>query len=147
MLMHRLNTDPFRTMELLFDSMLPQAAKRPQAGVRRTNFARKTGQVFIDEQPDSYVLRAELPGVLPEALELEVGEDWIELSIKREVAAPEGYQALRRERPNFQFNRRLTLAKRIDGDKVEATLRDGVLTVTMPKHASVQPRTVAIKAA
>ncbi len=141
MLMHRLNTDPFRTMELLFDAM------RPTAGARRTNFARKPGQVLVDEQPESYRLRAELPGITPEQLGLEVGDDWVELSVKREVAAPEGYQALRRERSNYQFNRRLTLPKRIDGTGVEAVLRDGILTVTLPKHASAQPRTVAIKAA
>jgi HSP20 family protein len=101
----------------------------------------------LEEGEQAFTLRAELPGLDPAKLELSVGDEWIELSAKRETKAPEGYTALRRERSNYEFERRINLPKRIDADKVEATLRDGVLTVTLPKHAAAQPRQISIKAA
>jgi HSP20 family protein len=141
MLIHRFNpSDHFRTMDMLLDAMRPSTT-------RRTNFVRKPARLQLEDKEGSFELRAELPGLKPEQLELSVGEDWIELAAKREVEAPEGYEAIRRERPNYGFERRVNLPKRIDGDKVEAKLRDGVLTVTLPKHASAQPRQIAIKAA
>ena len=141
MLIHRFKpTDHFRTMDMLFDAILPP-------GRRATHFHRKPARLSLDDGEQAFTLRAELPGLAPEQLELSVGDDWIELAAKREVAVPEGYTVLRRERSPYEFERRINLPKRIDGDKVEAVLRDGVLTVTMPKHASLQPRQIAIKAA
>jgi HSP20 family protein len=142
MLMHRFNpTDHFRTMDMLFDAIMPPA------GRRATHFARKPGKISLEDGEQAFTLRAELPGLDPERLELSVGEDWIELSAKREVNVPEGYEPLRRERGGYEFSRRITLPKRVDGDNVEAELRDGLLVVTLPKHASAQPRQITIKAA
>lgn len=141
MMIHRFNpTDHFRTMDMLFDAIMPNSA-------RTTHFTRKPARLHLDDSEDAFTLRAELPGLAPEALELSVGEDWIELASKREITVPEGYTALRRERGPYGFERRINLPKRIDGEKVEATLRDGILTVTLPKHASTQPRQIAIQAA
>ena len=142
MLMHRFNpTDHFRTMDMLFDAIMPPA------GRRATHFARKTGKISLEEAEQAFTLRAELPGLDASALERSVGEDWIELQAKREVKLPDGYEALRRERSSYEFSRRITLPKRIDGEHVEAKMVDGVLTVTLPKHANAQPRQIAIKAA
>jgi HSP20 family protein len=142
MLMHRFNpTDHFRTMDMLFDAIMPAA------GRRSTHFARKPGKLSLDESEQAFTLHAELPGLDPAALELSVGDDWIELTAKREVVVPEGYEPIRRERGNYEFSKRISLPKRVDGERVEAELRDGVLTVTLPKHASAQPRQVEIKAA
>ena len=141
MLIHRLNpSDHFRTMDMLFDAMMPPRR-------RSTHFVRKPARLTLSEAEDAYTLRAELPGLEPSALELSVGEDWLELKAKREAEVPEGYAALRRERGAYLLERRINLPKRVDGEAVEATLRDGVLTVTLPKHASVQPRQVQIAAA
>src|SRR5690606_20079925 len=138
MLMHRFNpTDHFRTMDMLFDAIMPPA------GRRATHFARKPGKISLEDGEQAFTLRAELPGLdpaalEPAALELSVGEDWIELTAKRTVEVPEGYEAIRRERGSFEFSRRITLPKRVDGDNVEAELVDGVLTVTLPKYATAQ---------
>lgn len=142
MLMHRFNpTDHFRTMDMLFDAIMPPA------GRRATHFARRTGKISLEEGEQAFKLSAELPGLEPAALDISVGEDWIELHAKREVEVPDGYEAIRRERTSYEFSRRITLPKRIDGEQVEAELIDGVLTVTLPKHANAQPRQIAIKAA
>ena len=141
MLIHRFNpTDHFRTMDMLFDAIMPP-------GRRPTHFGRKPARLSVEHNETEFVREAELPGLSPEQLELSVGADWIEISAKRELDVPEGYSPIRRERANYRFERRINLPARVDGDAVEATLRDGLLKVTLPKHASVQPRQVTIKAA
>ena len=141
MLIHRFNpTNHFRSMDMLFDAIMPP-------GPRATHFTRKPARLSLDDNEDAFTLRAELPGLAPEQLELSVGEDWIELAAKREAPIPEGYTALRRERGGYEFERRINLPKRIDGEKVEAILRDGVLSVTLPKQASAQPRQITVAAA
>jgi HSP20 family protein len=128
-------------MDMLFDAIMPPS------GRRATHFARKPGKLSLEDGEQAFTLRAELPGLDPQKLELSVGEDWIELSAKREVNTPAGYEPVRRERGSYEFSRRITLPKRVDGDNVEAELRDGLLIVTLPKHASAQPRQITIKAA
>lgn len=141
MLIHRFNpSDHFRTMDMLFDAVMP--ARRSS-----TNFVRKSARLSLSEAEDNFTLRAELPGLTPDQLELSVGEDWLELRAKREIELPEGYTALRRERGSYALERRVNLPRRVDGDEVEAKLSEGVLTVTLPKHASAQPRQIAIEAA
>ncbi|NVB37422.1 Hsp20/alpha crystallin family protein [Pseudenhygromyxa sp. WMMC2535] len=141
MLMHRFTpNDHLRTMDMLFDAMLP-------ARGRKTHFVRKPAKLTLEEREDAFELRAELPGISPEDLDVRVGEDWVELVAERQVEAPEGFQAIRRERAGYRIERRVALPKRIDGEAVAAKLQDGQLTIRLPKHASAAPRTIAIAAA
>ena len=141
MLIHRINpSDHFRTMDMLFDAMMPPRR-------RSTHFVRKPARLTLNEAEDSFTLRAELPGLKPEQLELSLGEDWLEIRAKREVEVPEGYAALRRERGAYALERRINLPKRVDADAVVAKLSQGSLSVTLPKRASAQPRQIAIQAA
>ncbi len=70
-----------------------------------------------------------------------------ELTIKGERAPDERQEASfhRRERGHGKFERVLTLPVDIDEGKVEARLRDGVLTVTLPKSEAVKPRKIKVK--
>ena len=63
---------------------------------------------------------------------------------RRTIEAPEKATWHRRERSHGQFSRTLTLRWEIDADKVEAKLRDGVLTVTLPKSESHKPKRVKV---
>jgi HSP20 family protein len=138
-MLHRIHpADPFRTMELFFDAMRAPELRRV---IRKPNHAQWR------EEDERFVLTAELPGVGPERLELAAGDDWIELRATRELTVPEGFELLRRERANYEFKRRFNLPKRIASERVEATLREGLLTITVPKHAAAGPRTIEIKAA
>lgn len=143
MLIQRINpTNHYRTMDMLFDAIMPPVKRRSTSP-----FAAKPGKLSVDDSEQAFTLRAELPGLDRAALELSVGEDWVEITAKREVAVPEGYEPIRRERTNYEFSRRINLPKRIDGERVEAELRNGLLRVTLPKHASTQARQIEIKAA
>ncbi len=135
MLMHF--NDPFRTMDMLFDAMRPAARSSRGAPNKQR----------VDDEERAFVLRADLPGGTSEQLEVKVGEDWVEIAARRKLATPEGYEARHREREGFAISRRVRLPKRIDPEGVEAKLVDGSLELTLPKHASAQPRRITIQAA
>jgi HSP20 family protein len=102
------------------------------------------GRHALFETPEYYVLNVDLPGVSPDALELEVHEETVTLAAKRETRVPEGYAVQRSERGGFAWKRSLTLPGRIDPDRVEARFDAGVLSVRIARAAEVQPRRIAI---
>lgn len=92
-------------------------------------------------------LRAEVPGLADKDLNITVEADSLTLRGERKPNVPEGYSVHRQERPAMAFARSFTLPVRIDPEKVAATLKDGVLEMTLPKVAEAQPRRIQVKAA
>lgn len=100
----------------------------------------------IWETDDALYAEAEVPGMKMEDLEvLVVGN---ELTIKGERKAPqqEGVTFHRQERGVGSFTRTIRLPVEIDADRVEATLENGVLTITLPKAEQCRPRKIEVKA-
>ncbi len=95
---------------------------------------------------DAIVIRADVPGLKPEDLEITLEGDTLSIrgEIKREEADDRKYVLL--ERPTGKFERTLTIGTPIDHDKVEANFKDGVLTLTLPKAEAVKPRQITVKA-
>jgi HSP20 family protein len=71
----------------------------------------------------------------------------VTLKGERKVDVPEGLSVHRRERHAVRFAKSFELPTRVDADKVTATLKHGVLTLTLPKVAEAQPRQINVKAA
>ena len=95
----------------------------------------------------SYV-RAELPGVKAEDLEITIQDNSLILRGERKIAAEEkqvNYQ--RRERESGFFRRVLALPSRVQPDKVEATCKDGILAIKLAKPEEVKPRKIKVKVA
>ena len=65
---------------------------------------------------------------------------------ERQDSAPEGYSVHRKERGAFRFTRSFALPAKVDVEKVQAVLKHGVLTVTLPKAKEAQPRQISVKA-
>lgn len=104
--------------------------------------------VNVFDAEDEVVVKAELPGVPPEKLELDVRDDTISIRGERPAADPhEGMAFHRRERARGQFRRVVRLPARLDGSEAKAEYRHGVLTVRVPKAKEVRPRRVPIQAA
>jgi HSP20 family protein len=91
------------------------------------------------------VLLAEVPGMTPENLQIQVQNDVLTLTGERRAQVPEGHTAHRRERPSLAFTRVFTLPTKIDADKINATIKDGILSLEMPKVPEAQPRQIAIR--
>jgi len=101
--------------------------------------------VSVYETDEQYLLRADLPGVDPKDLDLSVAENTVTLTGKRNDEQKD-VRYYRRERPVGSFTRTLTLAERIDANKVKADYKNGVLSVVVPKMESAKPKSIAIKA-
>lgn len=103
-------------------------------------------RVTLEDTGPALVLRAEVPGVTEKDLELSVEAGTVTIKGKRSENAPEGYSVHRRERAAFEFARSFSLPTKIDPDNVQATLKHGVLNVTLSKAKEVQPRQISVKA-
>jgi HSP20 family protein len=105
-----------------------------------------TPSVTFAETGEALTLRAELPGVSEKDVDISVTANVLTLKATRKVEGPEGYAAHRRERQSFSFTQSYELPTRIDPDKVQASLKQGVLTLTLPKAAEAQPKRVTVSA-
>jgi len=100
----------------------------------------------VTENKDTYYIRAELPGLKQEDLDIQATGKSISISGQKKIA-PEDDNAKyhRREREAGKFSRIIDVADNIDTEKVEARLADGILTITIPKAETVKPRQITIQ--
>lgn len=103
-------------------------------------------RVNVFDTGAALVVRAELPGVAEKDLGLTLNYDVLTLKGERKADAPEGYSVHRQERAPVRFSRSFTLPAKIDPEKTSATLKDGVLTITLPKLPEAQPRQISVAA-
>lgn len=100
----------------------------------------------LTEDTENYYLRAELPGMKGDDLNIQATENNISISGERKLPEEnENARFHRRERDFGRFSRAVTLPGKIDNDKISAKMTDGVLTVTIPKAESTKPRQIEIK--
>ena len=101
--------------------------------------------VDILESPDSYLIRAELPGMKNEDVNLTVQEGTLTLSGEREFDEPaSGVVCHRAERVAGKFSRSFYLPQTIKQDGISATFRDGILEVHVPKADEANSKQIAI---
>ncbi|WP_373500491.1 Hsp20/alpha crystallin family protein [Desulfococcus sp.] len=101
--------------------------------------------INVTEDADNYWIRAEIPGVKAEDLELTITGDHLSLSGERKIAEP-GASAKwhRREREAGKFSRMIKIPDRVDGEKIKAGMADGILSIALPKAASAKPRHIQV---
>ncbi len=130
-------------MERMFSNL---TAHPTVAGATRFVTGREFPAVNVWEDNDSVYAECELPAVRTEDLDISVMGD--ELTIKgRRSETPEPQATYhRRERAVGAFARTVRLPSEIASDRVEASLRDGVLLVTLPKAETAKPRKVQVRA-
>lgn len=97
------------------------------------------------EDKDNLYAECELPGVKMDDLDVTVVGNELTIKGERLPYALEGATFHRRERGAGSFSRLLRLPVRVEADKVSAQLKDGVLTVTLPKTREAKPRKIAVK--
>jgi HSP20 family protein len=104
-----------------------------------------TPAVDVEETDGAYVLEAELPGVHRKDVEIEIIGS--ELSISGEVKEKEPAGVVRRQaRRTGRFSYQITLPEAVNADEIDASLREGVLKVTVPKSERAQRRKIELKA-
>jgi len=104
--------------------------------------------VDINEYTNRFELYVDVPGVDPSSVELTLEDGVLTLSGERSAKGSangeDAPQYSRIERSQGQFYRRFVLPDTVDSEKVNATGKDGVLTVTIPKQAKAMPRRIQI---
>jgi len=96
------------------------------------------------EHGDNFEIRAEVPGLEKDDLNVKIQGNYLEISGERGSDAPEGYKTHKTERGIGSFSRSFTLPADIDSTKVDATLKNGVLYLTLPKHEAAKPKKISI---
>jgi HSP20 family molecular chaperone IbpA len=102
--------------------------------------------VDVFEDASGITLLADLPGVRKEQLELKVEGDALLIEGAVRPLAPEGLEAVYAEVRVPRYRRSFTLSRELDTTRIEANLKDGVLTLRIPKQAHAQPRRITVSA-
>jgi HSP20 family protein len=103
-----------------------------------------TPPVDVYQDKDQFTVVAELPGLKKEEIEISLNGDTLTISGERKPQEKEGGPGFRRERFFGKFQRSLTLPSLIDGEKVKATYKDGVLEVVLPKAEEAKPKQIEV---
>jgi HSP20 family protein len=133
-----MRTDPFREFDRLAQQMT--GAVSPGTWSRPSPMpmdAYRSG--------DDYVIVFDLPGVSPDAIDLDVERNVLTVKAERRPAAlDEGVEMQVAERPLGVFSRQLFLGDTLDADRISASYENGVLTLRIPVAAQAKPRKIAI---
>jgi HSP20 family protein len=130
--------DPFEILDSVFDGDYFPA------------FAARSPAVNVYEKEGQYVIEAELPGVSEKDLKLELKNGLLTLSTEKKEEKGDKDKAgkwIHRERRESYFSRSFELPDNADGDKIDATFKDGLLTVRLPQKAETSPKLVPVKVA
>jgi|HubBroStandDraft_2_1064218.scaffolds.fasta_scaffold58205_3 HSP20 family protein len=116
-------------------------------GASRT--ARGSGawpRVNVHDTGTTLVLEADVPGMSQKDLRISINDSTLTVEGERKSDAPEGYSVHRQERGALRFSRSFTLPVKTDSERCEATVKDGVLVVKLPKAKEAQPRQIEVRA-
>lgn len=129
--------DPFRefaALEKVMDSLL----RRPYT---RSAYP----PIELIEKDNNVVVSAQIPGLEKDAIELTVLGDTLTIAGEKKLPTEENVRYIRHERPHGKFHRQIDLPCTIEQDKISATYKDGILTITLPKAEEVKPRQIAVE--
>jgi HSP20 family protein len=139
-----------RRMDRLFEEYEP-ARQREAVRANLTDEAERlwargrSPRLSLADAGPSLLVKAEVPGLTEKDIQISIHQDVLTMSGERKQDAPEGYYVHRQERAPLKFARSFTLPCKVDSEKTTATLKDGVLTLTLHKAPEAQPRQIAVK--
>ena len=123
-------------------------AEGPAQAVEPTRTARVyTPEVDIVETADSIVLTADMPGVDEKSVEVTMENDVLRVEGHATADVPQGFRLAAAEYGVGDYRREFTVSSEIDRDKIRASVRNGVLRLTLPKAEPARKRKIAIEAA
>ena len=127
--------DPFRDLDRLAASFFDT-----RRGPRRM-------PMDLYRDGDHYVLTADLPGIDPGSVDIDVDGQLLTIRAERTLTAGDGVKWITREREAASFLRQLNLGQGIDTDRISASYDNGVLSVTIPVSEKAKPRKIEVASA
>lgn len=135
--------DPFESMRQLLSWDPFQEMTRRFRGESMSSFI---PAFDVKEEKDAFLFKADLPGIQEKDLDINITGNRLTVSGKREEeSTEESANWYCSERSYGSFTRTFTLPDSVDSDKVQAEMRDGVLTLRVPKSPEAQPKRIAVK--
>ncbi len=125
-----------------------QVAERPSGAVQREARAQELAlrpPTDIFEDAEGITLRLDMPGASRERLALEVNRNQLDVQADVQIEMPQGMEALYADVRATHYQRSFGLSSELDADRIEATLKDGVLTLRIPKRAELRPRKIEVR--
>jgi HSP20 family protein len=107
-------------------------------------FSGWTPALDLYQNNDNVVAVVEIPGMRKEDIEISLHDGMLTISGERTSESPNGENAERSERFSGKFRRSITLPTRVDAGKVNASYKDGILTVTLPKAEEAKPKQIKV---
>ena len=128
-----LRFDPFRDVDRLMDQVTAAAARAP-----------RSFPMDAFRRGDNFVIQLDLPGLDPNAIDLDIDRNALTIRAERQPTAQEGDEILVLERPNGTFTRQLLIGDTLDKERLEASYDHGVLTITIPVAERAKPRRIEV---
>lgn len=129
-----MNFDPFRELDRMASALL-QTSQGP-----------RVMPMDLYRDGDHYVLSADLPGIDPGSVDIDVDGQLLTIRAERTLRGREGVKWLARERQSGSFLRQLSLGQGVDTENIAATYENGVLSVTIPVSERAKPRKIEVSA-
>lgn len=112
----------------------------------------REGPIFVPasdiiEKGDMVIMLLDIPGADPASLDVTLDKRTLTISAKVTSPAPEGYAPVHIEFQDGTYERRFMFSDQMDGEHIDATLKDGVLRLAVPKAADTAAKKIAVNAA
>jgi HSP20 family molecular chaperone IbpA len=121
--------------------------KSTQTQQSREDTATLRPPVNVFEDAEGITIEADMPGVSKDRLQLQVDRDSLLIEGDIQLTMPEGMEALYADVRATRYSRSFALSSELDTEKIDASLKDGVLRLRIPKRAEVRPRKIDVRVA
>lgn len=139
--------DPFRDLSVLQDRINRVFNEQINRGEADETSSRTWAPVVdILETEGELVVRAEIPGMQREDIEIEVTSESLSIKGERKFLQEDKKKYIRVERPYGPFQRSFSIGVPVQPDKIKATYKDGVLEIVIPKAEEIKPKKIQINA-
>ena len=101
----------------------------------------------IVETQNAVIMLLDMPGADPDSLDVTLDRRELTVFARSQSTIPEGYRLLHAEYRDGNYERRFIVSDQVDGDRIDAVLRDGVLRLTLPKTTPSPARKISVKSA
>jgi len=126
--------------------MQKKEAETPETGERTRASRIYAPQVDIIERKDYIVIIADMPGVDEKSVDITLEKNVLTIYGRVDAYAPENHKNFLSEYGIGDYQRVFTLSDEVDRDKIQATVKNGVLKLVMPKAETIKTRKIPIKA-
>lgn len=105
-----------------------------------------TPRSSIYEVDDAYVIELDAPGVDQDSIEIRVEKNILTFTAERKIQAEENYRRMYGEFSSLHYQRRYDIGEAIDTERIEATYKNGVVSIHLPKRAEMSARRIKVSA-